>query len=618
MADTEQPSVVNLVPLQKSRQRHSSRGFLWFAVVLAFLAMASVYGFNKTFPRNGEAALSYLPDNASVVTVVDLQPSMGQYMAFRKIAESLDAHGFSAKAQDGLKMIYDQVPQAKELKPYILPSMAFAAVAPTGGRMAAGGDPSGIALISISDPSAVEKIISRGQPAPVAGKIAMYLQTGSPLYAGVVDKYLLVSSDPKAAEVVENVRSGGQGSIANSSSFSGMRNNIDSDANIMVFVTKSGAEALRSFGAPSSAELNDYSTYAIGCAIRDKGISITSFAPASDHPTPISAAMMSVQPLRSDLFNHLPEGPYGLWAMSDPAKYYDAVKTTIFQSPDTKSMFDQSDESFYKQVGLHVDDAVHLGLSGDAVVAFYPKLGGPVQGCNLLLEFDEENGANPAQVAERLRASIPNIFHDDQKDVPVFADTNYGGAKMSVISGKTKVDADKTFHEEDANSSFNFDQLMDDKTVAYATINNVLIISSSEDLLRRAIDAQQQKGNLLSSDSELASAGASIGDAQVLGAGSLGRFADGVDSFIRWDQLQKESPAQAKFWKGFVTMFKQFKQPIVNTTSFTQKGIVSRAFIPMDYDATISMLGDEMKAFNDMTAAQPNFSSPALGDTHEM
>ena len=94
--------------------------------IVALAAIATVYGFNRTFARNGEAALGYIPENASMVAVVDLQPSMGQYMAFRKISESLDAHGFSAKALEGFETLFKSIPESKDLKPYIKPSLAFA------------------------------------------------------------------------------------------------------------------------------------------------------------------------------------------------------------------------------------------------------------------------------------------------------------------------------------------------------------------------------------------------------------------------------------------------------------------------------------------------------------
>src|SRR5262245_14598468 len=82
MADVEHSSTV-IVSSGKPRRRMSfSKGLFWVAVVLAVLAMGTAYGFNRAFPRSGEAALQYVPDTAGFVTVVDLQPSMGQYLAF--------------------------------------------------------------------------------------------------------------------------------------------------------------------------------------------------------------------------------------------------------------------------------------------------------------------------------------------------------------------------------------------------------------------------------------------------------------------------------------------------------------------------------------------------------
>ena len=142
------------------------------------------------------------------------------------------------------------------------------------------------------------------------------------------------------------------------------------------------------------------SSFIVGFAIRDKGVSVTTFAPTPETPSATTQAMMSMKPLRADLFSHLPAGAYGLWAISDSDKYYDALKGLApMGAGEGRKALDDADDSFKKEFGLSIEEAVRGTLSGDAVVALYP-LPGAVEGGDLLIELDDSNGATPAAITE--------------------------------------------------------------------------------------------------------------------------------------------------------------------------------------------------------------------------
>ena len=103
----------------------------------------------------------------------------------------------------------------------------------------------------------------------------------------------------------------------------------------------------------------------------------------------------------------------------------------------------------------------------------------------------------------------------------------------------------KSMHQDKPDPRFNLAPFTDDKTFAYATYNNTVIFSSSMELLHRAIDAEQQRGNLLSSDTELAATGATLGSAQTVAVFSLVRLAQGIDALINRNESQRR-PIQTK------------------------------------------------------------------------
>lgn len=596
-------TTVHLPAPKPAKRRSGPRLALWLIAILALFGLGTVYGFSKVYERRGEAALALVPSNAATIAVIDLQPSFGQYLAFRKISQSLDAHGFSDKAAKGLDSLFKAIPESSQLKPYIRPSMAFATLSPSNGSFQGSDSPSSFALISVTDPGAVENIIKQGEPVASSGKTQMYLQHDVALYAGVVDGYLLLSSDPSIGNAVDSVKDGGQ-SIADSDSFKKMRSNIDGDANIMVFVTKDGASEINGLSSTTRNSVKPVTSFAIGFAIRDSGVSVTSFAPAPDNPTPATQALMTMKPLRSDLYKHLPAGAYGLWAISDADKYYDAFKTTEHpKSGIGQKDFADADSSFQKEFGIGLEDAIHTGLSGDMVVALYP-LSGVVQGADVLVVFDDSNGASPAAVAEKIRARLPDEMSKEHETMPAFVESIYDGAHVVTLAGKSQQELLKSIRSDKVDSSINLAPVTDDKTIAYATINNCVILSSSTDLLHRAIDAQQGKGNLLSEDPELAATGASLGTAQAMGVCSFTRIAQGVNALINWNQLSKSAdPNEMKMAHGFVDLIGTSKLPLTGYSSTGPDGTRGRAFIPMDYDQAISLLGDEMSALGDLTSA---------------
>jgi len=143
---------------------------------LSCFCALTVYGFKTTLFRDkGEKrALAYIPDTAYGVVARGLcRPSIGQYLAFRKISHSLDRQGFSAKSRRRFEvaLLRNIFRKRKNSNLNLRTSLAAGRSSKIGRQGTQSSEIAGYALIAVTNPSAVfPKIISRGTPAAVGGQ----------------------------------------------------------------------------------------------------------------------------------------------------------------------------------------------------------------------------------------------------------------------------------------------------------------------------------------------------------------------------------------------------------------------------------------------------------------
>src|SRR5207302_1314166 len=131
---------------------------------------------------------------------------------------------------------------------------------------------------------------------------------------------------------VEAVRRGKTPSVASLAEYKEARAALPQDANLMVFASPSAfVELAKSMGAPNADQIS--STFkemrwlGMSLTLRDDGIEIKAQAPQSSS-TPASVAQIPALK-DGDLFKRLPGGAFGLWAASQPAKYYEMFQANM-------------------------------------------------------------------------------------------------------------------------------------------------------------------------------------------------------------------------------------------------------------------------------------------------
>ena len=87
--------------------------------------------------------------------------------------------------------------------------------------------------------------------------------------------------------------------------------------------------------------------------------------------------------------------------MSQPSKYLDYANNSHI-SPDIDKSIEQAKKSVKDQTGLDIDTDIQQALTGDAIIAAYPSQD-PTAGADVLVVIDNQNGANPELLADKLQ-----------------------------------------------------------------------------------------------------------------------------------------------------------------------------------------------------------------------
>jgi len=316
------------------------------------------------------------------------------------------------------------------------------------------------------------------------------------------------------------------------------------------------------------------------------------------------APLLTIAPVRPDMLQRLPAGAYTVAIGSDAAKLLDSIKAAArsLGGPDD---FAETEASFKREYGIDLTSCIEGAFSGDAVVAQYP-LAGTVEGDDLLVVLDDANGADPASVAAHLRSNLDRIATKEGEEKPTLAESDYNGAHIVELVGKSLQDFRRSFTSMRPDKMFNLSPFVASKTLAYATLGKVFLFSTSTELLHRAVDAYQGRGAVLSSDADFSGTSVSMTGSQVVVACSFSRLAHGIASSIRWSEVDKQLPPQASSsLQSVVNLGEQSHRPFVGTLSISKDGFKGKAFIPMDYDAVIATFGDSMKAAGAMSSPAP-------------
>jgi len=276
-------------------------------------------------------------------------------------------------------------------------------------------------------------------------------------------------------------------------------------------------------------------------------------------------------------------------AISQPSNFYDVINSALGSAKDLHESVDKAEKSFSKETGIDIESDVVPGLKGDGIVAAYPSEadGG---GIDVLTVFDDKNGANPTELADKLQASIDKEAKDDTaKNGAWLTKVDRPDAQEFHLSDRVTGEMRKGLHN-GPDDTFRDDVLVAKKTVAWAHVNGAVMLASSQDLLDKAISAYEGKETSLGTDKTIASAADPSDGSQAMFVMSLPRIAQGVRGSLRMDKMDKDG---RKVTDQILSFMDGLTTPISLKSKMSPDGSSSgKFFIPMDYVKLIDLIGN--------------------------
>jgi Protein of unknown function (DUF3352) len=515
---------------------------------------------------------------------------VSQTLAFKRIDDALSRNEFSDVVQKSLLELFESgSPATAQLNPYVLRHGALALLPGADGTAKA---PKGFAILPLSDGAAAQAVLNKvGVPEYFKGVKYYNLPQGrTPLM--ILGDQLLLAQDAQTMFAVKGVRDGRSPAIASDPHFIAARAHLADDANLMLFVSPKLAQ---STGLKATdGIMADW--ISMGLAIRDGGVglSLSTFGLMDTKGNPAISRIGQIAAVRSDLFKTLPSGAYGSIVLSQPTGYFEAFEPTLKKDESTRKGLAEMEDSLAKSAGMDFRSDLLPAFKGESVLAAYPIGHGSAKGVDLLAVIDDTNGGDPANAVQRLQNWAERQMEKEGKyqNTP-WTSLEEKGAKKFQLSSEFESELQKSLGQ-GMPTSLDKGALIDQKTVAWAFVGKTVIASTNRDLLDRAVSAYQTQAGNMTSDAKFASSEREVlDDSQSLMMFSLSRVAEGVRNTFHSNEMKE---ADRKMFDGILDAFTSLDQPLTLRGRMQSDGQMSAgAFIPLDYDKLIDVVGQAMK-----------------------
>ncbi len=406
------------------RSRHVGSSRWPLLLVLLLLIGGGVLAYRYLFNRPGEAAIQLIPGDAMAVLTLDTNPSPQQVITFKQIHDAIQSEHVDTQIDDLMTGMMQNSPVAKEIRPYVSNNIAVAVLNQS--QPGSSPTPDVVLLLAVTDPGKVGSILSTyGQKSTQDG-LDYYQFPKQSLNAAMIANYLVFSDKPALLARIEQVHSGQTPSVATLDEYKQARAALPADANLMVFISPTALNKLQETSKATGVNpLQNARWMAIGTTVRDKGLEMVWRIPSN-----AAVGQSQIAPLDPAALKRLPAGAYGLVAYSQLGKYWDWITRSSGGSPDAQKMFNDGVASFEKETGLSVPQDVVPGLTGDLMLAVYPDQADPQSGVDGLIVIDDTNSADPAALADKLRAYVERASAKDGKQGVHFVSTSRDGATI--------------------------------------------------------------------------------------------------------------------------------------------------------------------------------------------
>jgi hypothetical protein len=568
------------------RRRRIALGIVLGTAVIGSLAGA--IALREVFARPGEAALRLVPADSIVVASIDLSPSPSQALAFKHIDDSLSRNGMAKYLETSLLEVIDQSKTTEELKPLTLRNGAIC-VTPLSDKP---NDQAVVGFLALTDgPKAGQILQKAGSPLFYKGMRYYKLGKGSTLIM-VVDDLLVITDKPQTLLKVKAVQTGEAKSITSLPEFVAARRQVSDDANVMCYLSPNLGRAIMGEKAEGKVPMPEWA--AVGLAIRDGGIGV-SFAGKMDiTKNDYYKEMASIPSVRTDLFDVLPTGSYGMVAVSDPSAYFTNAETAMKNDKDFAKAVADGEDGIQKGTGLSAKQDLIPALKGDAVAALYPSQTGQAAGVDVLVVVDDSNAANPSDAVDRFKT-----FMEQQRakegDAPslLVEDKTSAGTREYRINDHLQSDMRESFGKGMDPATFKKDLLVAKKTIAYTVVGKAILAATSQDLLDRAVASYESKTNGMTGDSKFSTSEKELLDSHSFATFSLSRIAEGIKNTIETTKMKDKD---RKLFSSILGAFESLNDPFYIKGKMSPDGQAScGVFIPLDYDKIVDLIGGQVK-----------------------
>ncbi len=397
--------------------RRHRRGGSKFATLLVLGGMAAggVYTYRRFFQRSGEAATQLIPVDAQMLVTLDLTPSAGQALTFKRIGDAIKAEHLDTRIDDLVTKSLSNSPLARDLRPLATGSTAYAMLKATGGAGHANAwDGDSAFFMAVKDAGQTSEILARDAQKSNVNGLDYYKIVGDTHCMAVIGNYLVTADRPQDLTRIEEVRRGELPAISTLPDYKTARAGLPADSNMMLFISgdaitqgmRQGMEAAGQRGLAAHNPSAHAHYIAVGMAIRDGGIDAVAEVPLDPPAGAEGDSLSHIAPLDPNIWRKLPNGAYGLIALAQPGKYYSYVTAMTNGDADARRQMAEGVASFERETGLSVTRDILTGLNGNAVMAVYPDADNPRSSVDGLIVLDDANGADPAALSDRVRGYV--------------------------------------------------------------------------------------------------------------------------------------------------------------------------------------------------------------------
>jgi len=559
------------------------------------IATDGVYAY-KFFPeRPGEDALRFIPSTASVVVTLDLSPSAGQAGIFKKIDDALARNHMDQQYNELISSVASEFNLDRDFADCVERAGAFAIFDM---KSMNSKTPELAVVVGLKNPGRAEEIIRNiGRKFDIGTQKAYAMEKGE-VYLTIVGDHLVMSPSKKAMTEALDVYSGKQPSILANAEFAKARADLDQDSNVMAFVNVREIANTQIDEKKAKDLVSGFGWAGIGIALRDGGLSFKSGVAYDSEKVPALGKLAAIKPLQSNLYTMLPSGAYMVSAGSNSSANLEFARDMIGSFAEKAFDLRTIDRDIRKEIGMGIDDGILPAFKGESVLALYPSKG-TATGADLLFVVGDQNGADPAKLADAVRRALGSKYTSSTRKGQLMAALKGDGSRWQLtpdVEQEMVKEITKNPPEE-----FDIQPLVDGKTVTYAKVGNAVIIATSKPLLDRALASYTTHNDSLVSDpSIMPSINAAVPDAQSVMVLDISRIAACVDSMMRYDKMDPEA---SKTVKGVVDMLKGLTTPLHGSSAIGKDHIGASFFMPMDYDRLIDFIGGLMEKAKE---GQPN------------